>query len=213
MNNEEIQQLIQDRFDLLPTPLREAILSADLDTKIQNISKKNSLMLNQVGTLESAILLVLTGFKTPQEINGFLTSEGGFTPQKANDVLKQVEEEIFAPVKNHLEEVAPLPDNNNEIPSGADTPIKAEHDISISEIENPIPTAKKVFFPNKENQTVKTEILTPYNTPRNITESLKQSSAPEMKKEGIGQTIPPQKLSLGVTPPVSKGDPYRETFN
>ncbi|MEI8339309.1 MAG: hypothetical protein WCF94_01455 [bacterium] len=212
MNNEEIQQLAQDRFELLPTELREAILSADLDTKIQAISKKNGLMINQVATLESAILLVLTGFKTPQEVKGFLTTEGGFPPQKADDVLRQADEEIFAPVKNHLEEVAPLPDNDG-IPSGADMPIKADHDVSISEIENPIPTAKKVFFPNKENQTVKTEILTPYTTPRNIAESLKQPPTSEDKKENTGQTIPPQKLSLGATPTAPKSDPYRETFN
>lgn len=100
---EELQQQIQKRMDELPEDVRQAIQSAELGKKLQEIGNKHQLHIDQVGTLSDETVLVLLGFSDPGEFVGTLTEGLHIPSQEAEKIAGDVTEQVFLPIRESMQ--------------------------------------------------------------------------------------------------------------
>ena len=61
--DEETQKIVMEQMKNLPSDVREAILSVDYKIKLQEITKRQRLMIDQAGKLEMETTLVVIGLE------------------------------------------------------------------------------------------------------------------------------------------------------
>ena len=146
--NEETKKILEERLSVMPAILREAITDASLPTKLETITKKNNLLLDQAGVLETEVLLVLYGLEKHESFLSNLIKEGDLDKTRAQAVVKDVEEMIFTPVKEFLVSGSEASEaqllENAPIDSAVVAVNPATNRQSILDsIENPEPSPKK----------------------------------------------------------------------
>ncbi len=116
---------IQKKFESLPEDLKWAIMAADVDNKIMEIGKLNSLTVEQMGQLSLETHMVMFGFVHPdkfeESIQGSLKLEPAKTRVLVNavneKVLKDIRENIMSlhkDIKESKEEAPKTEDNSHE---------------------------------------------------------------------------------------------------
>lgn len=101
--DEELQQQIQRRMSELPDDVRQAIQSADLGKKLQEIGTKHKFHIDQVGILSDETVLILLGFADPGEFADTLVRELHITPEEAEKVAGDVAEQVFFPIRESMQ--------------------------------------------------------------------------------------------------------------
>ena len=100
----DLQKQIENRLHELPQDVQQAILSSELDVRLQKIGKKHELHIDQIGTLEDETMLVMLGFIDPASFVGHLQTQVRLTPEKATLVAADVSNEVFMPIRESMKQ-------------------------------------------------------------------------------------------------------------
>ena len=112
--DETLKQDLAKRFEILPPDLKAAISNIDLSNKLQEISKKNKLLIDQAGGLEIATLLVLFGLQPLGKYIDMLATKAGIPRTQALQVAQDVNESIFKNVRETLKQIDDVLFSNKE---------------------------------------------------------------------------------------------------
>jgi len=125
--DDDITKKVQNRYAELPADVKKAVESADLNTRVQTIGVKNHLHLDQMGVLQDETLLVMLGFESPDNFVNALTKALNISPDQAAAVSTDINNEIFAPIRESLKKFsapvsAPAP-TPSQTPATIPTPV------------------------------------------------------------------------------------------
>jgi hypothetical protein len=144
----ETQKIIEDRFKLLPENIQMAIVSAEYKTKLQEITQRQRLLIDQAGKLEMETTLVMIGLEPLADFVENIQRELGVNVIRAREISMDVSEHIFKPIRESLqalnEEGIPSADGEDEVENKPEeirhTDIEDHHlsrEQVLSEIEDP----------------------------------------------------------------------------
>lgn len=141
--NSEIEKIIADQMKKLPKDVVDAIVSVDYKTKLQEVTKRQKLLIDQAGKLEMETTLVMIGLEPLNDYTENIKRELAISDERAKEVSLDVSENIFKPIRESLykmnketesEEVA---SNKIEWGSTDTNDINLNRDQILSEIEDP----------------------------------------------------------------------------
>ena len=95
-NNQQLKEYLNE----LPSELKQAIFSVDYQKQLQEIVKRNRLMIDQAGKLEVETTLVMAGMEPMNEYTDNLVKNVGLNRNLATIVAHDVDELIFKNQKN-----------------------------------------------------------------------------------------------------------------
>ncbi|MFH0755315.1 MAG: hypothetical protein V1910_01450 [bacterium] len=100
-----LKQDLKKQYDVLPKQIQEAISDIDLPAKLQEIVRKNKLMIDQAGKLETETVLVLFGLEPLENYIKNLVKNVGLTNIQASLVAHDINEAIFKNIRESLKKI------------------------------------------------------------------------------------------------------------
>ncbi len=100
---QEIKNLLKERFDRLPSVVQQAIQSANLHTQIEEISKRHQLHIDQMGNVEDEVILVMLGLEDAGDFANNLVTNAQITKDAATGIAQEVENQIFLPIRGYMQ--------------------------------------------------------------------------------------------------------------
>ncbi len=97
-----VKNTFKSQFERLPKELRDAVTATDLRAKLFTLTQKYHLHIDKAGTLENEVVLVLMGMELPSLFVGNIQRELELSPENANALAKDVNEQIFHPIHEQL---------------------------------------------------------------------------------------------------------------
>ena len=198
----ETQKIIDEQLKIIPPEVKAAIISVDYKTKLQEITRRQRLLIDQAGKLEMETTLVMIGLEPLADFTENIRRELMVNCIRASEIALDVSEHIFKPIRDALQKM-------NEVTEAEEEETNLNRDQILNEIENPVlnhqPTPDQINFPppepvKRELETRPTqEISVP---PQNILEA-KMTSATVSR---------PQVVEVK-TRPTGGTDPYREPLS
>jgi len=104
--DQETSKIIQDQLAILPEDVKQAIFSVDYKKQLQEIVKRNGLLINQAGALELETTLTLIGLELQEDYIENIARELELPREKAVIVAHDVDELIFKNVRNYLKKIS-----------------------------------------------------------------------------------------------------------
>jgi hypothetical protein len=101
--DEETQKIIAEQMKSLPADVKAAIISVDYQTKLQEITRRQKLLIDQAGKLEMETTLVMIGLEPLTDFTANIQREMGLTTIRAQEVAMDVSENIFKPIRDSLQ--------------------------------------------------------------------------------------------------------------
>lgn len=213
-----INNIVVERFRLLPKPIQEAITNSDWSEKVRLICKKNQLAFDAGTVVENSTLMVMVGVLSADELLEEILEEG-VSEETAKNVIREIEAQIFLPIKNELVETF------NKFENTIDE--ESEEDNSLDVLAGNTPVEEK--SPEEEREQILKEIEDMDSSTNQTKEPQVETNAvveqkvdvPEIKaEEKPSEEIveKPNSLEQKLTevvstqPQVVKIDPYRETI-
>ena len=180
---------LKKQFNKLPADVQQAILDSDLPGKLQQITKKNKLMIDQAGGLQIETILVLFGLQPLGNYVNNIKENVGLPEEVAKEVAKDIDALIFKNVRESLKELNDFFSVENTIEEKK-IPNILEKESLVSGIENPGSIKEK-------EESVSVSSLKSNSGTESSTETfskgieLRKEIAPEIPKEAI---LPPRPL-------------------
>lgn len=233
--DEQTQKIIEDQMKIIPEDVATAIISVEYQAKLQEIIKRQRLLIDQAGKLEMETSLVMIGLEPVANYTNNIQKELNINIIRAKEIAMDVNENIFKPVRESLQKMnADLEgggDNEEGEKEGESEPevtkftnsneTSLNRDQILNEIENPIL--------NHPNVAVQAPVKTATTQEIEIRPSQTIETIPGQEVKDIPRDIVQSKL-MGTTtttkqvvsiksesklPEVTKKsvDPYREPFN
>lgn len=106
------QDKLFDLYGNLPEDLRNAMFSVDVAGKISAIGKKFGLSIEQTGVLATTTGLVMLGALHPRSFIQKLEEDLKIDRSKAIDIAREVNHEIFFPVRENLKKIHGMSDTD-----------------------------------------------------------------------------------------------------
>lgn len=101
----ETKEILRNQFKRLPKDLQDAILALDLRAKMQFITKKNNLHIDQAGALENETVFVMLGLEHPDDLIYNIAKHMEVSKQKAEVIAEDLNREIFLKVRDSLKKI------------------------------------------------------------------------------------------------------------
>lgn len=101
--DEESQKIISDQMKSLPADVKEAILSVDYKTKLQEVTKRQRLLIDQAGKLEMETTLVMIGLEPLTDYVDNIERELAVPKARAQEISQDVSNNIFKPIRESLQ--------------------------------------------------------------------------------------------------------------
>ncbi|MEK7649814.1 MAG: hypothetical protein AAB367_02565 [Patescibacteria group bacterium] len=206
------QQQVLDAYERLPEPIKDAIFEEATTEKIQAIGKKHGLLLDKLGALAEDVGYVMLGLIPAKEFPDYIVDACGVSVQKANDIIADLNRDVFLPIQNHIFSAAkePAPIEKKEAPRPfADTePSPAFRPSSFAmpiqeksaESTKSQPSVSPMIFPQKMSaEEPRPTVTVPQNQPSMIP-----------KAPGFMETTSNKPKEKSTT--ASASDPYREAI-
>jgi len=185
MDDKETQDIIAEQIKKLPQDVKDAVFSVDYSATLDQITKKNRLLIDQEGKLETETTLVMVGLEPLVDYKKNLLKNTGIDEKTIDVIIIDVDELIFKKIRASLKKMNDEMENENsyeeqivkkeEVLSGIENPgeiIEREGAVSFSSLaSNSGKETKK-----KETMGDGVEINTPINT--NISETKQIPPAP-----------------------------------
>lgn len=136
----EIERIIKEQIKKLPDEIRTLFTDPELGNKILNIGKKNGIInIEQLGTFQTETNLVMLGLVHPDDYPDELKNQLNLSGEKVNNIVNDVNEQIFKGIREKLKEVY---EKTDETSDDAEKPKKPENNFESREellkaIENP----------------------------------------------------------------------------
>jgi hypothetical protein len=95
--------IITDAFNALHPVVQRVLTSADLEQKLQKLSKKHQLHLDKWTLLENEITMTLLGITDPETLINNIQTHVGVSSDEAHAIANDAAVEIFNPIRDELE--------------------------------------------------------------------------------------------------------------
>jgi hypothetical protein len=213
--DEETQKIIQEQMKKVPEDIMMSIVSVDYQTKLQEIIKRQKLMIDQVGKLEMETTLVMIGLEPLADYVENLQRELEVSIIRAKEIAMDVSENIFKPTRESLQRMNTEMEDEENIsgPNKVETEkstriITEERNLDrnqiLNEIENPSlingGTGTMNFSKNKqpevaekvETETTDIAIKTPQDIeiiPGQIAKNISNDKPTDILKDKMTNTI------------------------
>jgi hypothetical protein len=149
----ETEKIIAEQMNKLPEDVVAAIISVDYKAKLQDITKRQKLMIDQIGKVEMETTLVMLGLEPVADFAGNLQRELEVTAERAKEIATDISENIFKPIRVSLKKMNDAefgivdddmpPDSLDEEPPATKFTNSNNTDLNrdqiLNEIENPTP--------------------------------------------------------------------------
>ncbi len=154
--DDETQKIIAEQMKKLPKDVVGAIISVDYKTKLQEITQRQRLLIDQAGKLEMETTLVMIGLEPLADYISNLQRELGIPSNQAKIIALDISENIFKPIRNSLQMM-------NEAGEAEETPatkftdsneIGLNRDQILDEIENPVSNRSSFTQPTSQPVTL-----------------------------------------------------------
>ena len=99
---ENSQERIEKRLAELPEDVRNAITDSNLDLHIQDIGRKYTLHIDQMGILQDETMLIMLGFSKPEEFAETLARDLGIKNSVAAAITEDVSHTVFEPIRESM---------------------------------------------------------------------------------------------------------------
>jgi hypothetical protein len=168
--DEETQKIITEQMKKLPKDVMDAIISVDYKTKLQEITKRQRLMIDQAGKLEMETTLVMIGLEPLNDFVDNIEREFGVNSIRAKEIAMDVSEHIFKPIRDSLQKMNDAAKDDDGAVEGGEieppatkftntTEPNLNRDQILNEIENPIPNHSNFSKTIPEQQGFPEQIL------------------------------------------------------
>jgi len=202
----ETQKIIEDQMKNLPKDVLEAIISVDYKTKLQEVTKRQRLLIDQAGKLEMETTLVMIGLEPLADYVGNIQREMAVSEARAREIAIDVSDNIFKPIRTSLETINK---SLNETPEVIEPDLN--RDQILNEIENPVSNHQPAVStstaieikPAQDIQTipgqgvkdasldiVNNKMTTTTITPQQIIAAKPKIKLPELRKSSAGGADP-----------------------
>ena len=147
MNNIS-QELVQEKLRKLPRDLRNAIFSEDMTTKMGAIAKRYGLSIDQLGELDTVTNDIILGFIHPRDYTTELSKNLNIGIDVAKNIAKEVNEQIFSPIRESLKKMHGIEDDAGQ---NASNQAKSEPKPTAQTAKSPFEQKleEKVFKPTE----------------------------------------------------------------
>jgi len=157
--DQEFKRLILERFDKLPRVVQEAIVSADVSRRMQELAEKHKLHLDQWESLENEVQYTLLGIQEPAELSAHIEKGVRVSRETATALASDISEMVFEPIRLELEKelkrqgaVTPAEVAKGETPVPSEAPRNTPQ--AVSALQEPMQAQTPVVpaTPPKEAQ-------------------------------------------------------------
>jgi restriction endonuclease len=138
--DEESQKIIEEQMKKLPEDVKQAIISVDYKTRLQEITQRQKLLIDKAWKLEMETTLVMIGLEPITDYIDNLQREMELPLVRAREVAMDVDEHIFKPIRVSLQKMNEgLKSAEEKVPNGAtaNEEIDLDRNQVLNEIENP----------------------------------------------------------------------------
>ena len=101
----EIEKKLEETFETLPKDVQEALSSVDVSQKIMEVAKTHGILLDAVETLSDETTMVMLGLENPNEFPGGIEAKLGVSKEKAEQIAKDIDTQIFEPIRESLKKI------------------------------------------------------------------------------------------------------------
>ena len=209
----DTNKIIEEQLNSLPEELRKTILNSGWEKKVHNLAKKHELHIDQEGDLVNETFLVLLGLELAKNFQQNLTGNIHVDQATAEALVNEIGAEIFAPIREHLQNIESNEEEKPEEKLGEPTEVLNREDI-LKEIEDPTPTNLPQIQQTKEVSTEPIFNTEPINKiPEEPMKTPEIPKSPDIISQKLTSTTHQPAESIEV--PVKKTliDPYREPIN
>ncbi len=206
----DLDKNLEEQFQNLPKELREAISSADLPNKLQQITKNNQILLDQAENVQKETLLVLLGLEPLENYTENLQKNAELTKNQAIAIAHDINELVFKNVRETLRKI-------NEDAEAAEAGATAEKEkLPAASALQPSREEILAGIENPENIKTKEEAVSISSISSNIPKPAEKSEiAPEkteIKNDLLPEIYPETNISAeSVLLP--KQEPYHENIS
>ncbi len=93
---------LAERYSAIPLDVRDAMLSVDVGQKLQGIGELHRFHLDQLDVLADEVSAVMLGLTHPNDFKDKIRSALSLSSEEADGLVREVDEEIFKPIKASL---------------------------------------------------------------------------------------------------------------
>lgn len=216
--DQETEKIIAEQMQKLPKDVLAAIVSVDYKKKLQEITQRQRLLIDQAGKLEMETTLVMIGLEPLADYVANIEREIEVSTIRAKEISLDVSENIFKPIRESLRKM----NEEAEMEAEEEIDVHPSRDQILNEIEDPSLIGKETntveINPKREVETLD-EI--PYQQDIRSTPEKTETPKPNLLETKMGgMTITSQKIVEATPeiklPPIEKKrpssgiDPYRE---
>lgn len=102
MNENNTEQLIEEHLKTLPKPVKDAIGSFDWAREVFDIGQKKHLHVNDIGEIQTEVMLVVLGLISPKDFYDQMVSRIGVKEDLALEIADEVNEKVFVRIRNFM---------------------------------------------------------------------------------------------------------------
>lgn len=113
---------VRTAYAAAPAPIREAFSSEDTTKIILDLQNRHKLHVDSTGVLGRQVGYLLLGLISPMEFLGGLV-EAGVSAEAAKDIVSEVNEQVFIPLRAKMQGVQPTP-RPTTTPAPASIPVR-----------------------------------------------------------------------------------------
>ncbi|MDP3965287.1 MAG: hypothetical protein Q8Q13_00620 [bacterium] len=187
-----LSEKLTARFKELPKALQTAILSADIEKRLRELSEVHKLHLDQWQGLENEVMLALLGFQPGEKLGENLKNAIGVSEEDAQALAEDIADAIFKPIRTELERALGKPLEEEEEPVGKEEELVASSQQPVAR-ETQVPAAR-------DSGSISPAPTTSYK--------LQATSSPlQTPAQTIIENVPPRPVEVKVVPPVASTPP------
>jgi hypothetical protein len=113
-DDKELDQLIDERFKLLPKVVQDAITSADVEKQLRRLADMHKLHLDQWEDLENQVMLTLLGIEDSDDLGKNIRDAIAVPQETAAALAADISKIVFEPIREQLERELGSPDAKAE---------------------------------------------------------------------------------------------------
>ena len=103
------REQLREQFNTLPAPLQEAIFAVETADEMMKIEKKNSLQIDQTGTLAETTGLVMLGLLPLKDFVAEIEKQLGIERARASAIADDVNLAVFIKIRDLIQNAANAP--------------------------------------------------------------------------------------------------------
>jgi hypothetical protein len=119
-DTEDVKKLINERIATLPEPVRNAIVSSEVEQHLRGLAEKHKLHLDQWDSLEQEVMFTLLGIHPIETLEYNMVGEVGISLDLARALAADINTMIFEPIRQELERQLEHPEAKEKEVSGVE---------------------------------------------------------------------------------------------